>query len=275
MFCNYRGFDCKCVLILINEGVHERQPLSNVSVDGEPESVDIRIFSRFNRRNDSRKTKGSSTMYSGPAIRWILFLPSTRVRMAVDFETMPLLSDANELLFRRRYYQFSPRYCVPFSLALWTKQKQNKEKNCWKKWIKREKTRKNMGQRLIVVQFERMTRSDNKRDRCIRWWIARHEFFSLVVDAFLGSFFSCFKMMRWKKENFKRKDFLLRPSFLRFLRSERSLKRVDDEDKCSRCVTTVQENVQIEKKKGSGEWSVSFEIKRVLVRKLFAENAII
>lgn len=69
-------------------------------------------------------------MYSGPAIRWILFLPSTRVRMAVDFETMPLLSDANELLFRRRYYQFSPRYSVPFSLALWTKQKQNKEKNC-------------------------------------------------------------------------------------------------------------------------------------------------
>lgn len=67
------------------------------------------------------------------------------------------------------------------------------------------------------------------------------------------SFFFCFKMMRWKKENFKRKGFLLCPSFLRFLRLERSLKCVDDEDKCSRCVTTVQENVQIEKKKGSGE----------------------
>lgn len=148
MFCKYRGFYCKCVLILINEGVYERQPLSNVSVDGEPESVDIRIFSRFNRRNDSRKTKGSSTMYSGPAIRWILFLPSTRVRMAVDFETMPLLSDANELLFRRRYYQFSPRYSVPFSLALWTKQKQNKEKNCWKKWMKKREDKKKYGTAL-------------------------------------------------------------------------------------------------------------------------------
>ena len=73
-----------------------------------------------------------------------------------------------------------------------------------------------------------------------------------LVLSFLFFFF-CFKMMRWKKENFKRKGFLLCPSFLRFLRLERSLKRVDDEDKCSRCVTTVQENVQIEKKKGSGE----------------------
>lgn len=72
-----------------------------------------------------------------------------------------------------------------------------------------------------------------------------------LVLSFFFPFF--FKMMRWKKENFKRKDYLLCPSFLRFLRLERSLKRVDDEDKCSRCVTTVQENVQIEKKKGSGE----------------------
>lgn len=132
------------------------------------------------------------------------------------------------------------------------------------------------GQRLIVVQFERRLVVIIKWDKCIRWRTVGDE--AVRKSSILRRWIAGIGGIAWICRICLRVFFFFF-LFLLVSRSRGSLRgaeTTEDEEKmiknwkggtASWYTATVQKNVQIENvKKGSGEWSVSFEIKRICVR---------
>lgn len=138
---------------------------SDVSTDGEAESSGVYLFTVQATGTDSRKTKGSWTMHSGPAIRMDPFSPFCAALAWLSISKQcRLSSDANELLFPRRYYQFSPRYTLSpfFPPSSYGQQKKRKK-------IEREE-RNEKKKRKLLKRRKRRNRKEVGREKGKKIW---------------------------------------------------------------------------------------------------------